>query len=113
MNNILLMILTTIIIAAILILITFLFLRKKESKKYRKKVNELDIEKNQLINVKILSEMTKVKDLVKTDNLQHKLDDWDKTFNYIKEDMLPQITEDITNVDFLIDKHDFKNAIRR
>ncbi len=57
--------------------------------------------------------MTKVKDLVKTDNLQHKLDTWDKTFNYIKDDMLPQITEDITNVDFLIDKHDYKAAVKK
>ena len=113
MNNVVLMILTTFIIAISLIAVTFFILRRKESKKYKKEVNNLDIEKNQLINVEILSEMTKVKDLVKTENLQHKLDDWDKTFNYIKEEMLPQITEDITNVDFLIDKHDFKNAVKK
>ena len=113
MSNALLMIITTLIIALVLIGITFFIIRKKATKKYRKKVNELDIEKNQLINVKILSEMTKVKDLVKTDNLQHKLDTWDKSFKYIRDDMLPQITEDITNVDFLIDKHDYKAAVRK
>lgn len=113
MNDALLMIITTLIIALVLIAVTFFILRKKTNKKYKNKVNELDIEKNQLINVKILSEMTKVKDLVKTDNLQHKLDTWDKTFNYIKDDMLPQITEDITNVDFLIDKHDYKAAVKK
>ena len=113
MNNTTLMILTTIIVAIIIVVLTFLLLRKKESKKYKREINNLDIEKNQLINVEILSEMTKVKELVKTDNLQHKLDDWDKTFNYIKEEMLPQITEDITNVDFLIDKHDFKTAVKK
>ncbi len=113
MNNTALMIITTIIIALFLIAITFFILRKKESKKYKKEINDLDIEKNQLINVEILSEMTKVKELVKTENLQHKLDSWDKTFNYIKEEMLPQITEDITNVDFLIDKHDFKTAVKK
>lgn len=113
MNNILLMIVTTIIIAVLLVAFTFFILRKKESKKYKKEINELDIEKNRLINVEILSEMTKVKELVKTDNLQHKLDEWDKIFNYIKDEMLPQISEDITNVDFLIDKHDFKNAVKK
>ena len=113
MNNVALMILTTIIISAILILGTFLFLRRKESKKYKKEINNLDVEKNQLINVEILSEMTKVKELVKTENLQHKLDAWDKTFNYIKDEMLPQISEDITNVDFLVDKHDFKSAVKK
>ena len=113
MNNILLMIVTTIIIAVLLVAFTFFILRKKESKKYKKEINKLDIEKNRLINVEILSEMTKVKELVKTDNLQHKLDEWDKIFNYIKDEMLPQISEDITNVDFLIDKHDFKNAVKK
>jgi len=113
MNNTVLMIITTIIIAIILVAITFFSLRKKESKKFKKEINDLDIEKNQLINVEILSEMTKVKELVKTDNLQHKLDEWNKTFDYIKEEMLPQITEDITNVDFLVDKHDFKNAVKK
>ena len=113
MNSVVLMIITTFIIAAILMTITFVILRRKESKKYKREINKLDVEKNQLINVEILSEMTKVKDLVKTENLQHKLDDWDKVFSYIKDDMLPQISEDITNVDFLIDKHDFKNAIKK
>ncbi|MBQ6494933.1 MAG: septation ring formation regulator EzrA [Bacilli bacterium] len=113
MNNTVLMIITTIIVAIILVAITFFSLRKKESKKFKKEINDLDIEKNQLINVEILSEMTKVKELVKTDNLQHKLDEWNKTFDYIKEEMLPQITEDITNVDFLVDKHDFKNAVKK
>lgn len=113
MDNIFLMVFTTFIIAIILVIITFVVTRRKASKRYRNKVNELDIEKNQLINVKILSEITKVRDLVKTDNLQHKLDDWDKSFNYIKDEMLPKITDAISDVDFLIDKHDYKNAIRK
>ena len=87
--------------------------RKKTIKKYKSKINELDIEKNQLINVQILSEITKVKNLVKTDNLQHKLDDWDRTFNYIKEEMLPHITDEISEVDFLIDKRDYANVVRK
>ena len=113
MDNIFLMIITMFITALVLVIITFAITRKKASKKYKDKVNELDIEKNQLINVKILSEITKVRDLVKTDNLQHKLDAWDKSFNYIKDEMLPKITDEISEVDFMIDRHDYKNAIRK
>lgn len=113
MDNIFLMIITMFIIALVLVVITFAVTRKKASKRYKEKVNELDIEKNQLINVKILSEITKVRDLVKTDNLQHKLDDWDKSFNYIKDQMLPKITDQISEVDFMIDRKDYKNAIRK
>lgn len=113
MDNIFLLVFTTFIVAVIFGLFTLFITRKKATKRYRNKANELDIEKNQLINVKILSEMTKVKDLVKTDNLQHKLDDWDKSFSYIKDEMLPKITDDISDVDFMIDRRDYKGAIRK
>ena len=113
MDNVFLVVVTTFVIAAIFGFVTFLITRKETSKKYKNKVNELDVEKNQLINVEILSEITKVRGLVKTDNLKHKLDDWDKTFNYIKEEMLPKITDEISDVDFLIDKRDYQGAIRK
>ena len=113
MDNIFLIVVTTFVVAVIFIFGTFFITRRQTSKKYKNKVNELDIEKNQLINVKILSEITKVKGLVKTDNLKHKLDDWDHTFQYIKEDMLPKITDEISDVDFLIDKRDYKGAVKK
>lgn len=113
MDNVFLIVITTFVIAVVLIFITYIITRRETSKKYKNKVNELDLEKNQLINVQILSEITKVRGLVKTDNLQHKLDGWDHTFHYIKDEMLPTITDQISEVDFLIDKHDYKNAIRK
>lgn len=113
MDNVFLVVITTFLVAVILVFVTLLIARRKTSKRYKGKVEELDIEKNQLLNVKVLSEITKVRDLVKTDNLKHKLAEWDGTFNYIKDKMLPSITDDISEVDFMIDKHDYKGAIRK
>ena len=113
MDNIFLVVIVTFVVALIFIGITFLVTRRNSDKKYKNRVEELDIEKNQLINVKILSEITKVRNLVKTDNLKHKLEEWDGTFNYIKDEMLPNITDEISEVDFLIDKHDYKGAIKK
>ncbi len=113
MDNLLLIIVVTLIMAGILIFITLFITRKRANNRYKRKINDLDIEKNQLINVQVLSEITKVRDLVKTDNLKHKLDGWDKTFNTIKDDKVPEITDKISEVDFLIDKNDYKNAIRK
>ena len=113
MDNLLLIIVVTLIMAGILVFITLFITRKRANNRYKRKINDLDIEKNQLINVQVLSEITKVRDLVKTDNLKHKLDGWDKTFNTIKDDKVPEITDKISEVDFLIDKNDYKNAIRK
>lgn len=113
MDNIVLMIFTTFVITIVFGIITFIVTRKKTNKRYRKRANLLDVEKNQLLNVKILSEISKVRELVKTDNLKHKLEGWDKSFNYIKDDRLPKITDDISQVDFMIDRHEYENAIRK
>lgn len=113
MDNILLMVFTTFLLAVIFILLTFFITKRKAKKRYKNKVNELEVQKNQLLNVKILSEMTKVKDLVKTDNLQHKLNNWDKSFNYIKDEMIPKITDSLSEVDFMIDRREYEAAIRK
>ena len=113
MDNILLMIFTTFLMSVISIVITLFITKKKAKKRYRNKVNELEVEKNQLLNVKILSEITKVRELVKTDNLQRKLDNWDKSFSYIKDEMLPKITDDLSEVDFMIDRREYNAAIRK
>ncbi|MBD8924050.1 hypothetical protein EGR52_11755 [bacterium] len=113
MDNILLMVFTTFLLAVIFILLTFFIIKRKAKKRYKNKVNELEVQKNQLLNVKILSEMTKVKDLVKTDNLQHKLNNWDKSFNYIKDEMIPKITDSLSEVDFMIDRREYEAAIRK
>ena len=113
MDNILLMVFTTFLLAVIFILLTFFIIKRKAKKRYKNKVNELEVQKNQLLNVKILSEMTKVKDLVKTDNLQHKLNNWDKSFNYIKDEMIPKITDSLSEVDFMIDRREYESAIRK
>lgn len=66
-----------------------------------------------IIGVPILSEISKVKELVKTDNLKGKLDYWDSTFREIKDDSIPKINDMISDAEFLIDKKDYKQAIRK
>lgn len=52
----------------------------------------------------MLSEITKVKELIKTDNLKEKLNDWDNTFKYIRDEKIPELTDSISDADFLIDR---------
>lgn len=113
MNNAVLMIVFTFFLSFIIVIITLMVIRKKKSSKYKQEIERLDVEKNKIIGVPILSELSKVKDLVKTDNLQNKLDYWDKEFNQIKEEMMSKITDMITEADFLVDKKDYKLAIKK
>ena len=112
MDNILLMAFAILALSLIFCIITFFVIRKKESKKYKKEINELDIKKNEVIGVPILSEIAKVKELVKTDNLKNKLEDWDVTFKVIKDEKISKLNDLISEADFLIDKNDYKKAVK-
>ncbi len=113
MDNIILLAISTFALSLILIIVTFSIIKKNQTKKYKREIEYLDVEKNKLVGVPILSEISKVRDLVKTDNLKAKLEDWDKTFKLIKEDRVPKINDMISEVDFLIDRKEYKNAIKK
>ncbi len=97
-------------IATIIILI-ILNIRRKQ--KFKRTIENLDLEKNKVIGVPVLSELSKVRELVKTDDLKQKLTDWDETFKEIKEGGIDTLTDLITEADFLVDRKDYKNAMKK
>lgn len=113
MDSVFLITTAAFILAVILIIITIVIIKSNQSKKYKKQIENLDIEKNNLLGIPVLSEMTKVKELVKTDNLKEKLEDWDSTFKLIRDDKIPSLTDSISDVDFLVDRKDYKQATRK
>lgn len=113
MNSVLLITISAFMLAVILIIVTIVIIKRNQNKKYKKEIEELDIRKNNLIGVPVLSEITKVKELIKTDNLKNKLDDWDNTFTTIRDEKIPELTDLISEADFLIDRKDYKQAVKK
>ena len=105
-NNLILpiVIFVTLLILTIILLVV---LQTKKQKQYKKTIEELDYEKNKLIGVPILSELSKVRELVKTDNLKQKLAEWDEEFQDLKENKIDMLTDLITEADFLIERKDY------
>lgn len=97
----------------ILLIVVLLVLQNKRRKKFKHTIEELDYEKNKLIGVPILSELSKVRDLVKTDDLKQKLNEWDETFKDIKEGKIDTLTDLITEADFMVDRKDYQNALKK
>ena len=113
MDSVLLVTIAAVLLAIILIIITIFIVKGNQSKKYKKEVERLDIEKNNLLSVPVLSEISKVKELVKTDNLKAKMDDWDTTFKLIRDEKIPELSDSISDVDFMIDRKEYKPAVRK
>ena len=97
----------------ILMIISLIVIKSRRTKKIKKTIEDLDYEKNKIIGIPILSELSKVRELVKTNDLKEKLADWDERFKNIKEDDINALTDLITEADFLVEKKDYKNALKK
>ena len=113
MNSKILLPVIIFVVLFIAMIVILVIINSKRKNNLKKKIEELDDEKNKIISVPVLSELSKVKELVKTDDLKEKLADWDKTFSEIKDYKLNNLTDLITEAYFLIDRRDYKNAIKK
>ena len=100
-------------VAFITLIVTLLVLRGKKKSKFKKTIEELELAKNSLLGVSVLTELSKVRELVKTDDLKQKLADWDETIKTIKEEKIDALTDLITEADFLVDRRDYVNALKK
>lgn len=113
MDNVLLIVVAALLLTIILIIITIVIIKNNQKKKYKKEIENLDIEKNNLLGVPVLSEISKVKELVKTDNLKEKMDDWNNTFKLIRDKKIPELNDSIADIEFMVERKEYKSAIRK
>ena len=107
-------------ITIIAFFVTFLFIlasiivtKSKKKKNFKDIIEKLDCNKNKLVGVPILTELDKVKELVKTDNLKLKLNEWEETFKDIKNNKIDSLTDLITEADFDIERKQYQEALKK
>ena len=101
------------VVLFVIIIIVLIIIRNRKQSKYKRTIEDLDYEKNKLIGIPVLTELSKVRELVKTEDLKQKLADWDETFKTIKEEKMDALTDLITEADFLVDRRDYKSALKK
>ncbi len=98
-------------IFGIILLVTTLYgIRRHTKNKLEKEINELEISKNRIISASILTELNKVKSLINNKYLENQYNNWEKEFNQIKKVKLPQLTDEIINIETMVDENKFKEA---
>lgn len=96
---------TIVFVLICLVVVLFLILKSKKKKDMQKAVSILEKEKNLLINVPVLNELSKVEALVKNNSkLEEKYNAWKLKFEIIETETIPNINEMLIEIDFLIDK---------
>lgn len=109
----LLLIITFFVIAVALIIGVLLIMSKRQNKKFKKQLEELDRDKNLILDSKIMSELSKAHDLIKNDKMQEKYDYWSSKVNSIKNVLIPRITDMLIDADELIEEKKYKEALEK
>lgn len=107
--------LSSIIIVGLIILIVFVVVHKrKKYKELREKLNELERQRNLIVATPVITELDKIKVIVKNEQLEDKYNDWQKRYEVIKNERYSEITDKLLDVDNLIESKEYngaKNAI--
>ena len=76
MNDIILLIVTYYILAILLIILVLNLIQYASKKKYKGELDNLDVEKNEIIDAPIMTELSKVESLTKTKSIKEKYILW-------------------------------------
>ena len=103
--------LVSFIILGVIAIVVFLILfRKHKINKLKKHVEELERQRNLIVSTPIMTELNKVEVLLKNKELENKYEDWNKRYEYIKNDKFKYITDLSVEIDDFIADKDYKTA---
>lgn len=105
---------TVIVILLVIIIVSVIVLKTKKKKKMLNVISTLEKEKNMLINVPVLNELSKVEALVKSNaKLEQRYNAWKLKFEIIEKETIPFINDMLIELDFLVDKSKPKEVYER
>lgn len=110
-DNFILIMATIFICASILIIVVLNLIQNSKNKKYKKMIDDLEIEKNKLDSSPIAPELTKLSNFLNNEKLSAKYDDWKERLNEIKGKQIPGITDMLIEADYSLSKMDYKAAM--
>ena len=87
MNELVLMIITYYIIAILCIIIVLNLIQYYTKNKYKKEVSNYDIEKNELIDAPIMTELKKVEELSRNKAIKDKYNVWKSEIDSMKDNL--------------------------
>ena len=98
---------------ALIILICIILAMQKSNKKnkYKKMLEDLEYEKNQIASSPVGPELAKVESYLKNEKLEVMYNDWQERLEDIKETKIPKITDMLIEAEYSISQTDYKSAM--
>lgn len=111
MNHATILIIIYYIVTIILIAIVLNVIQGKKNKRFKDELEKLEREKNLITSKPILSEISKVEDLVKSSKLDQQFKEWHDRYDFIKKKKIPEITDMLIDVDGSLEQMDYRAVV--
>lgn len=111
MNNKLYIIIGVCVGTLLIVLIMIHIMRKNKKARYKKMIDNLDYQKNQLDTSPVGPELAKVESYINNDKLEVMYKNWKERLNDIKEVKIPKITDMLIEAEYSLSKMDYKTAM--
>ena len=111
MDNLTLIMLTLFLICAGLVIGVLNFVQSKKNKKFKKTLEQLEIEKNKLATSPIVPELAKVESFLNNDKLKSLYDEWSTRLTQIKEVQIPKLSDMILDAEYSLSQMDYKSTM--
>ena len=98
-------------IIIVLVLIILLLIRRSKLNRYRRELEELDREKNEIEGAPVVTELAKIETIIKNEKLEEKYKKWFNSFENIKNEDIPKINDMLIELDTLLEDNDSKTFI--
>ena len=112
-NDIILLFVTYYAITVVSIILILNLIQYLTKKTLKNEVKLFDIKKNEIIDGDILSELSKVETLSKTETIKEKYEIWKSEIDKIKEELDSFVNDMIIDADFLVERKDYKDYLEK
>ena len=100
--------LTYFLLSGAIIIVVTILIRAHKKKKYGEILNNLEREKNLIINANILNELNKVENMINSKDIENKYNEWKRRFDEIKDVDLPKLTDYLMEIEELFGDRKYK-----
>ena len=111
MDGLILGVITFFVVASIIVGLVLSIMQNKKNNKYKKTLNNLEVEKNVIDSAPIMLELSKLEAYKDSEKIGVMYDEWKKRLETIKGSNIPKITDMLLEADYALSQMDYKGAM--
>ena len=111
MDGLILIVITLFVVSSITVGLVLSIIQNKKNKKYKRTLDNLEVEKNVIDSTPIMLELSKLESYRDNEKIGVMYDEWKKRLETIKGSNIPKITDMLLEADYALSQMDYKGAM--